>query len=383
MINTQPLPVDIHVVYACDHGFLQYLAVSIKSLVDAFETGSHRNTHRLNVHVVNVGFSDDDRALLKRIARSEIAQVKLALIDYALTNRYPDALYPHIELVTLKYRFPELLANIDRVIWIDADTLVLSDITELWDVDLDGHWIGTTNCVLTDASLKIYQITSRGFFWSAENTINAGVMVLDLMQMRTLNVQRVLEAWTYKFRKVLSLPEQEAIAFNYPVRKILDHKWNWRGALRESEPYWAAGSARERKDYSDIRPAIVHLQADFRPHNMIINTEFFSLWNRIHQALDLPPTQPKPVPFVVFVYLMACGSNISLRKARRLFVMAVINLPFGLWCLLPYRRYRRDPEKFNFPGISDPQRTSAEAITERRTPRAENGFVDLASKRRV
>lgn len=115
--------------------------------------------------------------------------------------------------MTIKYRLPELLPGVDRVIWLDADTLILADITELWEVDLDGHWIGTTNGVLTDASMKILnRVTGGAYFWSAENSINAGVMLLDLRLMKTMNVGEILESWTYKHRCALGTPEQQAIA---------------------------------------------------------------------------------------------------------------------------------------------------------------------------
>jgi hypothetical protein len=122
--------------------------------------------------------------------------------------------------------------------------LIVSDITSLWEVDLEGHRIGTTNGVLTDASMKIYnRVTRGGPFWSAETSINAGAMLRDLRLMKSIKAGEILASWTCKHRQAIGTPEQQAIAYHFPLRKILHHKWNWRGAVRMAEPYWAAESA--------------------------------------------------------------------------------------------------------------------------------------------
>ena len=46
--------------------------------------------------------------------------------------------------VTSCYRFilANLLPSLDRIIYLDVDTLVLRDLTELWRTDLEGKFIG-------------------------------------------------------------------------------------------------------------------------------------------------------------------------------------------------------------------------------------------------
>lgn len=343
----------IHVVYACDEYMLHDLAVSIKSLLDKFLAGTKRAEYRLAIHVIAVGFSENANEILRKTVQSGGHSCDLNIVPYALTNRYPHAVYRYIELVTIKYRLPTLLPTVDRAIWLDADTLVVADITDLWETDLEGHWIGTTNCVLTKGSLRIFNRSTGGNFQSPDQTVNAGVMLLDLRLMESMNVEQVLEDWTQEHQRTLGTPEQDAIAVNYPVRKILDPKWNWRGALRMAEPYWAAESAEAWQAYSNIQPAIVHLQAPLRPERVIVKNRYFAEWTRIHRLLALPCKQPAPLNFIAFAVMMARGSNRYFEARRRLKLTYILNLPLALPYLLPYRRYLKSPQEFDFPSISD------------------------------
>ena len=135
---------NVNVVYACDWNMFEPLAVSMKSLVNEFVAGSSPDSYRLKIHVIAIGFANTEKELLHRIVDSSGPCCELSVIDHVLANRYPEAAFKYIELVTIKYGLPELLPGVDRVVWLDADTLILADITELWEVDLDGHWIGTT-----------------------------------------------------------------------------------------------------------------------------------------------------------------------------------------------------------------------------------------------
>lgn len=337
----------INVVYTCDRNMFACLAVSVASLVAELGKSDDRQSFRLCIHVIAIGFTAQDEDDLRRIATSTDAQVELEFIAYELQGRFDRCPYPYAEIVTLVYYLPELLPQLDKVVFLDADTLVLCSIAPLWRLDLEGHWIATTPAVMDDESLDYYHSATELRFQSAAQTINAGVMVFDLQKMRELGVTQVLDEWTTTHQQILRLPEQEAIAHNYPVRKLLDHKWNWRGPVGTAEPFWAARSQRTRQAYASIEPAIVHFQSPTRPDKLIINSAYFDAWNDCYDSLGLAPLQPGKVPPDLFFDLMTADK----RKLRHKHVATIIarNLPAVAVCLLHYLRYTRDPHGFVFP----------------------------------
>ena len=115
---------------------------------------------------------------------------------------------------------------------------------------------------------------------------------------------------------------------NFPLRKILDHKWNWRGAAKSGEPYWAAEFAAAWQAYSSIQPAIVHFQAPIRPDQVIIKNMYFKKWSNIHAKLGLPRSKPKPLKSFHFAIIKARSSN-RYFKARRRFRLSYLMIFFS------------------------------------------------------
>lgn len=336
----------IDVVFTCDKNFFEYLTVAIDSLMRSMK---RENLAKLVVHVIQIDFSQEQKKRLHKIFSNQSSDAELKFYDYEIQNKFSRCQYKAVEIVTLVYYLPDFLVDIDRVIFIDADTMFLEDITDLWELDLGDHWIATTPCVLDDESLQEYGWNTQGRYWSAEQTINAGIMVLDLAKMRTLGVTRQLEIWTEKYQDKLKLPEQEAIAFNYPIRKLIDHKWNWRGALKYAEMHWSARSNTQLFAYAKIRPSMVHLQNPCRPLDTVINSKYFAMWIKYYENLGMSLPERKKLKFSMFLFLMVEDKS----KFHNLNKFAFRRRHFALWikCIFAYRRYCNDPEQFVFPTI--------------------------------
>ena len=63
----------------------------------------------------------------------------------------------------------------DKVLAIDADTIIQDDISELWDIDLDGYYV---------AGVREPEKSIGGVFEFSNVYINAGVMMMNLAELR-------------------------------------------------------------------------------------------------------------------------------------------------------------------------------------------------------
>lgn len=335
----------INIVYTCDDKFLNYLAVSIDSLIDTIDPA---HIHRLAIYVVSINYSDEQKQWLSDLVAKKSAAVKISFYDYALTGKFNKSGYRAIEIVTLVYYLPDFFPHLNKAIFVDADTLFVDSVEELWRLDLASHWVATTPCVLDAMSLDTYQRSTKGHFWSIEQTMNAGILILDFQKMRELGVTQVLEDWTEQHQASISLPEQEAIAFNFPTRKLIDHKWNWRGSISYSEPYLSDVPA--ASEYARIKPAMVHFQGPLRPGNALLNSKYFNLWVKRCQSLGLPVPERRKVPFATFLTLMTedKGKLFKTTGIMSLIDFNIIRFPHILKCVRPYLQYRKDPLKFEF-----------------------------------
>lgn len=303
---------SINLIYTVDNSFFDYLAVSIDSISECF---CSYNTHNLNFYIVQINFSEEQKKKLVNIIKSKNSTSKVFYYNYKKINRFNRCRHKSVEILTLCYYLPNFFPTLDRAIYIDADTLFLDDIKNLWNIDLEAHWIATNPCILNDISaLNTYNIVStRKSFESYEQTINAGIMILDLKKMRQLNITKILDEWTEKNQEILICPEQEAIAINFPKRKLISHKWNWRGSFAASEIFWTTTRPEIFKKYLKITPSMIHLQGPLRPDIYIINSKYFELWIKQHKKLQLSPLTPKKLDFLNFTFLFVKNKSFFIK----------------------------------------------------------------------
>lgn len=333
----------VDIVYTCDRHFVPFVAVSIKSLLEVCE----EKGQRLNIHVVCVGFESSDREILKRIVQQH-DNSEIQFVEYVLSGRYASCPYAHAEIVTLIYFLPEILPTLEKLIFVDGDTMFLRDPRRLAEIDLGESWIATCPAVNHDDSVLEFNARNGTTAFFASDTINAGIMVLDLERMRKEKVTDTLDSFTEANQSRLWNPEQLVIAYCYPQRAQIPHEWNWRGALCVSEPFWAAPRTEITDDYLALEPAMVHFQAPYRPNNTLIKSTYFSMWLGHYNELKLPPVVRRRVSFGMFIRIQAptIPTIFGLFKNPR--VEFLRNPRFLVASVLKYIKYLMRPCEFEF-----------------------------------
>lgn len=109
------------------------------------------------------------------------------------------------KMALVRICYPELLPDVDKVLQLDVDTLVLDDISELWEIDLEGKWFAA--CW---ESLSGYDPYRSGHYY------NVGVCMFNLKQMREDNAQWQLVNWINTTKA--NCVEQDALNFNGAMR---------------------------------------------------------------------------------------------------------------------------------------------------------------------
>lgn len=341
----ESVPNRINFVYTCDESFFTQMAVSIDSIIDHFDEW---DTYRLTFYVVQIDFRNEQKEWLEKMVGKRHPAASVVFYDYAKRDMFRYCRYKAVEVVTLLYYLPNFFPLLNRVIFVDADTIFIQSIGRLWRTELGHNWIGTTPAILDDDSLAEYNKSTTGSFWSADQTLNAGLIILDLDLMRKLDVTRILEEWTERHQRILCLPEQEAIGFNFPNRKTIDHEWNWRGVLGWSEPFWAAKSRSTWERYLLLKPAMIHFQGPLRPADTVVNSKYFAMWSARYRALGLPPLKLNRVRFIDFAFLMRVKKR-GFWRWRGTTLNVLYRFPHMLKCAFYYMLYLQSPTKFRFP----------------------------------
>ena len=94
----------------------------------------------------------------------------------------------------LRLALPEILPEENRVLWMDIDTIVQDDITELFETDLEGCYFG-----MAEEPIR----SKRPFHY-----YNAGVLLMDLEKLRDGTYLKLID---YVNRQEMDFPDQDVI----------------------------------------------------------------------------------------------------------------------------------------------------------------------------
>ncbi len=149
----------------------------------------------------------------------------------------PQRLPTRITISTLdRLILPHLLDEIDRVVYVDIDTLVLGDICSLAATDLDGRPIAARDSNVSEASewqrapRRVPEESATEFrrrmgraHGIGGAALNAGVLVLDLDRMRRDGFTDTYLPWVERY----GLHDQDImLAYAGPDRTVLEPRWN-------------------------------------------------------------------------------------------------------------------------------------------------------------
>jgi lipopolysaccharide biosynthesis glycosyltransferase len=145
-------------------------------------------------------------------------------------------------------------AECKRVIYLDADIVVLGDVRELWASDLDGAPLGVVRDAYVDAdefAQKWGRPVGKSFYF------NAGMMVIDLEKIRAERSFSAALDFVVKHNSELLLGDQDALNYTFWGRwTSVDPAWNVQRYLSPKE------RAEEQQELSRrwrrATPAMVH-----------------------------------------------------------------------------------------------------------------------------
>ncbi len=188
---------------------------------------------------------------------------------------------------------PDLLGEVDKLLYIDLDLLPRADLGELYDVPLDGAPLAarpsqTTKAigsVRSFADLAHRQLDDGPDVWRLLNLVhrrggagavgfNAGVMVMDLKRMREDDF----------VRRYVGFAEQFFLNDQFVVNLYAGSSY------RQLDARWNAWPGREVLD----DPSLVHWVGPFKPWDALL-TEFKDDWEAAEAAMlarrgfDVPP----------------------------------------------------------------------------------------------
>ncbi|KAJ7459890.1 glycosyltransferase family 8 protein [Mycena latifolia] len=202
----EELGYGINLAVATDSSFAMAAAVAIRSAVEA--TCEVDATTRMSIYVIDLGLSAAEKTMIKESvpSREDVTLVFISLPENSLAQR-KGAVWAKVDMVRA--------LPIERVLYLDADVLVLHNLKDLWKTDLEGKTLGAVR----DVGYPNGHDSVNGPYF------NAGVMLMDL----ALAKLRFDELETLSRKEKLKFFDQDALNLHFREWMPLDQRWNAQG----------------------------------------------------------------------------------------------------------------------------------------------------------
>ncbi|MGV0819143.1 DUF4422 domain-containing protein [Martelella sp. AMO21009] len=260
---------DINVVLSVDDRYAPHAAVTMLSALKTTETSG-----RLRFFILNGGnISEANRSRLTETVTAAGGRLEFVDIDdrdlrFLPLNRDYVSIATYYRLVMHRY-LPE---EVDKAIYIDADTIVVEPLENLWDIDLEGHPVAGAP---DDAG---FHQARRLQLSAVHRYFNAGVMVFDIARFREMDIaEDVLSAFRKKGPYIVSQDQDLLNILFENDTKILPLAWNAGTRIYRANPLEPSYS--EEEAYEAARsPSIVHFTDVKKPWHTKCTHPFTELY---------------------------------------------------------------------------------------------------------
>lgn len=262
----------IHIGAGFDRNYLRHFFALLGSLIESH----HQN--RLQLHVIAEGLrADEMKRIVDLISRSghdiSFYELDRSLVDrFQVSGQWTPVVYYRLFFSLL------LPSDIQRLIYLDCDTVVIKSLWPLYSIELDGYPIAAVydNYVKTQPRIGIFK---EGEYF------NSGVMLIDLNEWRNQNVSE--NASTY----LVTYPEKILFVDQCALNAVLKDNWK-KLQSRFNLMYSALPQGISRRQMNEVlQDAVVVHFTLHRPWQMLCK-------NRLR--------------FLYFYYLRRSGIKISL-----------------------------------------------------------------------
>lgn len=213
----------IPIFFAIDDNYIPFLAVALQSLI---EHSSKENNYEIKVLYTYV--SEEGKKSINKYKRENVN------IEFVNVNSYikeiEEKLYTRDYFSkTTYYRLfiPELYPEYDKALYLDSDIVILSDIADLYNIDMGDNLIAATSDEAV-SNIKAFQeyVEKVVGVIDYKKYFNAGVLLMNLKELREFKFQ---EKFLYLLGTVKYAVAQDQDYLNRLCKgrvKIIDGSWD-------------------------------------------------------------------------------------------------------------------------------------------------------------
>lgn len=174
----------IPIFFAADDNYAPFIAVTLESII-----ANASKDYQYKFYVLTTDISEAFRKPILKYNSENVSVEFVPLADTIASVKEKFAIRDYYSMATY-YRFfiADMFPQYDKALYLDCDIAVKGDISELYNTDIHGFYLGA----IPDESLFKYpefaEYVEKALGIPAEEYFNAGIMVMNLQAFRKYDV---------------------------------------------------------------------------------------------------------------------------------------------------------------------------------------------------
>ena len=241
----------IHVALATDRNYLDYALAACASLL-------HFTSRKVILHLLHEELSDAELARFEALPHKGEFTFQPHRIENAFFSKWPPLSYG----VSAYYRLilPDLLPDLEKILYLDCDLIVLDDVGKLFDIDLGGRFIAAAATKVRPEHCDRIGLDRKCAYF------NSGVMLFALAKMhREKQIDRFIALFGQLGADKIKYADQDILNLAYAANYLkLPLRWNIMTSVYRNPPEEKLYSAEETVEALKD-PGICHFTGNHKP----------------------------------------------------------------------------------------------------------------------
>ncbi|MCQ8265060.1 SP_1767 family glycosyltransferase [Streptococcus suis] len=310
----------LDIAFSVNNRYAQYLGATILSIL------AHHPKEEVRVHIL---YKEIAQSILQDLGNLAQQTPNLELHFHLLEDQQFSAIPIRTEQFPIesfsRFLLPELLADLDRILYLDVDILVHGNLMELFQTDLEEYELGA---IIEADIFKYYQwyLDSLGF-GPNDAYFSSGVLLMDLDKMRQNGTTNQL----------IAMALEKAQDYKFPDQDILNTYY--KGQFKQLSPAYNYTDVRKQnRELAADEIVIEHFNGDIKAWHAITKipdylqdsaltyqdyqTQFLTMQDKPLVSIILPIREESP-------HLKGCLETISEQTYRNLEVLLLQDRAYG------------------------------------------------------
>jgi lipopolysaccharide biosynthesis glycosyltransferase len=196
----------MNLLFTVNRGYIGHVMDCIHSIVRFYSEDGY------DIYILHSDLQEEDQEYVSKQIENPKVRLHFQFVDPELfasfpeSERYPRLIYYRIFAAAF---LPE---DLDRVLYLDGDIIVINPLDELYQMKFNGNYFfACTHVKKFLNKVNQYRLGMK----EERNYINSGVLLMNLRELRKVQMREEVLSFVDKRKRYLTLPDQDIITALY------------------------------------------------------------------------------------------------------------------------------------------------------------------------